>query len=109
MALQLADQCRDDQANGLCRTCGVWDDIFSCRSRCAKIFAPRTIHQRLGAGIGVNGGHSTHLNTKTVLQGFCQRSQAIGGAGCDRNNGIAGVNRVVIHVEDDCFHVTGWR
>ena len=43
----------------------------------------------------MNGGHGTHVDTKCVVQGFRQRSQAVGGAGGDGNDRIATINGVV--------------
>ena len=109
MALQLAAERRDHQTDGLCRTGGVGNDILCRRPRGAKVFPARAIHQRLRTGIGMDGGHGAHFYFKRIVQGFCQRGEAVGGAGCDGNNGVTGVNGVVIHAVDDGFHLTRRR
>ena len=105
MAFKFSAQFRNHQTNGLRRAGGVGDDVFRRRPRSAQILPARPVDQRLGSCVGVNCGHGANLNAKVVIQRFRHRRQAVSGAGCDRNNLVAGIQRVVIHVEDNGFHI----
>ena len=39
------------------------------------------IENFLVVGIGMDGGHKTFIDTKRVIQDFCDRRNAVGGAG----------------------------
>ena len=85
------------------------NDILRRRARRAQVFAARPVDQRLGAGVGVNGRHGTHFNAECIVERFSHRRQAVGGARGDGNNLITGVQRVVVDVKDQGFHLSGWR
>ena len=105
MALQFTAQGGDHQADGLCRTCGVRDDVFCRRSGGAQIFAARPVHQRLGAGISMDGGHGAHGDAEGILEDFGHRRQAVGGAGGHGDDGVIRGQGVIVDVVDDGFHL----
>ena len=62
----------------------------------------RSILQALISGVCVDGGHQATLNAEGVVEDFRQRSQAVGGAGCVRNNMLGGgVVLVVVHAHHE--------
>ena len=85
------------------------NDIFRRGAGSAQILAARAVNQRLRTGIGVNSGHGPHLYTKGVMEHFRHRRQAVGGARGHGNNRIVGVQRVVVNVIDNGFHVASGR
>ena len=43
----------------------------------AQIFSARPVHQRLGAGIGVDGGHGAYGDAEGILQNFGHRRRQL--------------------------------
>ncbi len=107
MAFQLTAQGRDHQANGFCRAGSVRDNVFRRRPGGAQIFSARPVHQRLGAGIGVDGGHGAYGDAEGILQNFGHRRQAVGGAGGHGDDGVIRGQGVIVDVVDDGFHLAG--
>ena len=57
--------------------------------------------QALVTGVCVDGGHQAGLNAEGIVEGLSQRSQAVGGAGCVRDDGhVVGVLLVVDTVNE---------
>ena len=53
------------------------------------------------ACVGVNGRHIAALNADKIIQDFGDRGEAVGGAGCVRDDFIVAGQRVMVHAEDD--------
>ena len=71
-----------------------------------------SILQTLVSGVCVDSGHQTLFNAKGIVENLCQRSQAVGGAGCVGDNVM--VLRIVLlvvhaHHEGTVNILTGCR
>ena len=70
------------------------------RAGATQIFV-RQIQQALVVGVGVDGGHGAALDTKSVLDDFGDRREAISGAGGVRNDVmLCRIVALVVHAED---------
>ena len=107
-AIQLARQFRQHKPHRLGRP-GRGRDHRQCRGAGAVEIATHVIQRRLVAGIAVDRGHETLGDPDGVIQGFGDRRQAVGGAGCVGNNGVSRRQRFVIDPVDDGLVGTGRR
>ncbi len=84
---EFAVELGDNQTDCFCSTGGVGNDVCSACTCTAKVaFSVWTVQNHLVAGVSVNGAHDTALDRCIVVQGFRHGRQAVGGAGCSRNN-----------------------
>ncbi len=79
---ELAVQGRDDLADGLGSAGAGGDDVVVNGTGAAQILLLReAVHDGLGGGGGVHGGHQTLNNTEVVVDDLGDGRQAVGGAG----------------------------
>ncbi len=57
----------------------------------------------------MDGGHRAHFDPKSIVERFGHRRQAVGGARGNGDDFIAGIQRIVVNVKHQRFHLTGRR
>src|SRR3989338_743377 len=97
---QLLVQRRDHHAHGLGSTGAGGDDVFQNAAAAAPVLVRRAVHGLLRGGGGVHGGHQAALDAPLVVQHLGHGSQAVGGARCVGDDGLARVG-VVVHAEHE--------
>ena len=65
----------------------------------------RTVENHLVAGVSMDGAHDTALNGCIVVQCFRHGRQAVGGAGCGRNNLVIRSKGLFVYAENDGLEV----
>ena len=99
---QLAVQAGDDQADGLGGAGGVRHDVGRAGTSALQVaLAMGAVQDHLVAGVGVHGGHDAALDGIGVVQSLGHGRQAVGGAGSGGDDGIFGLEGIVVYVIDD--------
>ena len=99
---QLAVQLGDDQADGLGSAGAVGNDVDGAGTGATQVaLALRAVQDHLVAGVGVDGAHDAALDGPAVVQSLGHGRQAVGGAGSGGDDGIFGLQGVVIDVVND--------
>ena len=90
----------DHFAHSLGGAGGGGDDVAEDGTAAAPVFLGRAVNGLLGGGGGVNRRHQTFHNAEVLVNHLCQRSQAVGGARCIGDDGLASVF-LVVHAHDE--------
>ena len=107
---ELAVQLRNDQADCLCRTGGVRDNVRCACSRSSEIaLSLRAVENHLIAGVSVNGAHDAGLNRRVVVQCLCHRCEAVRRAGSCGNNLVFLGQRLLVDVVHDGRQIVACR
>src|SRR5690606_6428891 len=99
-AIELACQLGQHQAHGSGSTRAGGDHALGGRTGATQV-AMVDVGQHLVVRVGMDGGHQTRFHTQLLMQGFDQRGQAVGGAGSVGNDGVGGLQHVVVHAVHD--------
>jgi hypothetical protein len=99
-AIDLADQLRQHQADGLGGTGLGRDDVGGGGAGAAQVLVA-DVHGHLVVGVGVDGGHQALLDADAVGQDLGNRGQAVGRAGGVGDDGHAGLQRAFVNAHDD--------
>ena len=96
---ELAVELGDNKADSLCSAGGVRNNVDSACAGTAEIaFALGTVEDHLIAGVGVDSAHDTAHNGGKVVKSLGHGSEAVGGAGSSRNNGILCLKDLVVYI-----------
>src|SRR5699024_2541650 len=109
VAIQLAIKFWQHQCYSLSCTSGGWHHIHRCRTRTTQVLV-RRILQALVTGVGVDGGHQALFDAELLVQNLGHRCQAVGGAGCRRDDVVVGriVGVRVDAVDKGRVHILAW-
>jgi hypothetical protein len=99
-AIDLADQLRQHQADGLGGAGLGGDDVGGGGAGAAQVLVA-DVDGDLVVGVGVDGGHQALLDADAVGQDLGDRGQAVGGAGGVGDDGHAGLQRFFVDAHDD--------
>ncbi len=69
----------------------------------------RAVKKHLVTGISMNCGHDASLDGSILVESLSHRSEAVGGAGCSRDDLVIRGKGVVVGVEDDGLEVRAGR
>src|SRR3989344_4422394 len=97
---QLLVQRRDHHAHRLGSTGAGGGGVFQNAAAAAPVLVRRAVHGLLRGGGSVHGGHQAALDAPLVVQHLGHGSQAVGGARCVGDDGLARVG-VVVHAEHE--------
>ena len=103
---ELAVELRDYEADCLCSTGGVRNDISSTCSCSSEVtLSVRTIEDHLVAGVSVDCAHDTGSDGSVVVKSLSHRSEAVSGAGCSGNDGVILSKSLVVYIVNDSGEV----
>ena len=99
---ELAVQLRDNEADSLSSAGGVRNDVSStCSSSSQVALSVRTVEDHLVAGVSMDSAHDTALDRSIIVKSLSHRSEAVGGAGSSRDDGvISGKSALIYRVND---------
>src|SRR5271168_2737900 len=101
VAIELPFEFGNHEAQGLGGAGGRWNHGQGRGARASHILV-RQIEKLLVVGVGVDGGHGADHDSECVLQDFCNRREAVRGAGSVRDHVmLCRIVRFVVHAEDD--------
>ena len=107
---ELAVQFGDNKTDSLSSAGGVRNDVSSASSCSSEVaLAVRTVQDHLVAGVSVDGGHDTALDRSIIIKSLSHRSQAVGGAGSSRDDGIILGKGLLINAENDGRKIVACR
>ena len=103
---ELAVEFGNNKTDCFCCAGAVGDDVDCCCAASSQIaFSLRSVKRHLVTGVCVNGGHDTAHDRCIVVESFCHRSEAVGGAACSGDDGVGRFERGVVDVVNDCGKV----